>query len=136
MSIINTYTIPDRIISGPSSGEKFVGNVWWKIPEGNITFRNYKDLVEWSAATGQEKLNGVIQGKQVDPLMAGPFTIDLTDPHELKSLHGFTLKHETTVKAGGVNLNYNFNLNIPARDFFGNAIKKYTTTPGIHELSK
>ena len=67
----NIFIGEGQIIDGPQSGEKFIGNIWWNA-NNEIKFRGYKNLAEWSYATGQENLNGETIGKQINPLLTGP----------------------------------------------------------------
>ena len=46
------------IVSGPTSGDKFMGNVWWNTPGKQIRFRGNDSLKEWSTKTGQETTEG------------------------------------------------------------------------------
>ena len=93
----NIFIGSDNVVYGPSSGDKFVNNIWWTA-RTNIFFRNYKDLADWSAATGQEKWEGETKGKQIDPKLRGPFVTALTDPYQLHSLTGYSLLSESPVK--------------------------------------
>ncbi|HLG40846.1 MAG TPA: right-handed parallel beta-helix repeat-containing protein [Chitinophagaceae bacterium] len=132
----NIFIGAGQIVNGPSSGEKFVGNVWWN-ENKVITFRGYKNLFAWSEATGQEKLNGQVAGKQTDPFLKGPFTADLTDPYKLNSLAGYTLKPESPLKNKGLNLQTLFKISFPANDFFDNPVPQgENPEPGIHEIEE
>ena len=123
------------IISGPSSGEIFLGNVWWNTAAGLIKFRGYNNLADWANATGQEKFNGEITGLQADPLLNGPFLTDLKNPYKLRSLDGYKLQNNSPVTGRGINLKALFNIIAPSDDFFGNSIQKgVASEPGIHEL--
>src|SRR6476646_690859 len=121
------------VVHGPSSGEKFIGNLWWKAGEV-ITFRDHKDLTGWSAATGQERVNGQIVGKEIDPKLRGPFITTLTDPYQLRSLTGYSLMPESPVK------NYTLDLALlripPAPlDFFNGPVFQQTN-PGIQQIKR
>ncbi len=121
------------VVHGPSSGEKFIGNVWWKAGEG-ITFRDYKDLSTWSVATGQEKLNGQIAGKEIDPKLKGPFITTITDPYQLHSLTGYTLLPESSLRNSGLDL-HDFDIPLAQHDFFNNTVPKQST-PGVQQLKR
>jgi len=129
----NIFIGSDSIVHGPSSGEKFVNNVWWTAG-GKIFFRNYKDLSSWSAATGQEKLEGEIKGRQTDPKLKGPFPTTLTDPYQLHSLVGYSLVRDSPVKNYVVNL---ASLQIPLalHDFFNNPVSQQSN-PGIQQVER
>ena len=81
------------VVHGPSSGEKFMGNIWWK-PGQDITFRDHRDLVEWSAATGQERLNGQIAGRQIDQTLKALYYYHYGSL-SLRSLTGYSLMTES-----------------------------------------
>ena len=121
------------IVQGPSSGEKFIGNIWWKAGE-KITFRDHKDLIEWSTVTGQEKWNGLIAGKEIDPKLKGPFVTAITDPYQLHSLTGFTLMPESPLKNSLMDLT---RLQIPpaAHDFFNGPVSQQSN-PGVQQLER
>lgn len=121
------------VVHGPTSGEKFIGNVWWKAGEG-ITFRDHKDLAAWSEATGQEKLNGQIAGKEIDPKLNGPFVTTITDPYQLYSLVGYTLSKKSPLYDSASGLT-RFKLASPARDFFDNPVSG-NSIPGIYQGEK
>ena len=124
------------IVHGPSSGEKFIGNVWWTAGN-NIAFREYKKLTDWAAATGQEKLNGQMMGKQVDPQLMGPFLTTVTDPYQLHSLSGYSLLPQSSLRNSGLNLQDLFKIKITPHDFFGNKVPQGSNPePGVHEMDE
>jgi hypothetical protein len=129
----NIFMGSGSVVHGPSSGEKFINNIWWPAA-GNISFRNYKDLAEWSAATGQEKLNGEIKGKQIDPELKGPFLTTLADPYQLHLLSSYMLLSGSPVKNFTLNL---ASLQIPlaSHDFFNNPVSQ-NVIPGIHAFKQ
>jgi hypothetical protein len=129
----NIFIGSGPVVHGPSSGEEFIGNIWWTAG-GEIMFRDHKDLAEWSAATGQEKLNGQSVGKQVDPKLKGPFVTTITDPYQLDSLTGYTLLKESTLHNYGLDL-VDFKIPIPQHDFFGKPVSG-NITPGICQVEK
>ena len=129
----NIFMTEGEIVHGPSSGEKFLGNIW-RNSGSKISFRGFRSLNEWATKTNQERLNGEIVGRQIDPLIKGPFTTNLTDPYQLNSLIGLTLKPESPVKDKGLDLPALFKMKYPSHDFFGNPIPKGKgIDPGIHE---
>jgi hypothetical protein len=132
----NIFIGSGQIINGPQSGEKFIGNIWWG-ENSDIQFRGYKNLGEWANATGQEKLNGQLAGKQVDPLLNGPFITGLTDPYKLNSLTGYMLQPGSPLKNSGLNLQVLFKIPFPSRDFFGGPVPLGNNPePGICEIKE
>lgn len=130
----NIFIGRSEIVHGPSSGEKFLGNIWWK-DSVEISFRGNKDLSAWSKLSGQEMMNGQVIGKQIDPELRGPFIFDLTEPYSLKSLIGFMLNRTSPVKDQGVDLPKLFKIQYPQFDFYGNPVPKGKgIDPGIHEI--
>ncbi len=130
----NIFIGSGKIIDGPSSGERFAGNVWWTF-KGNIRFRDYASLNQWADSTGQEKWNGQLVGKQVNPLLHGPFITRLTDPHKLHTLHEYQLRENTPVKNQGLDLYNLFQIPPAPHDFYGNKVPRGKgLEPGIAEI--
>lgn len=130
----NIFIGSGPIVHGPSSGEKFINNVWWTA--GNeIVFREHKNLADWSKATDQEKLNGIMVGKQVDPQLKGPLLTTITDPYTLHSLTGYTLLTQSPLKNKGLRFETLSKIPVATHDFFGNPVLKGNNPePGIHEI--
>jgi hypothetical protein len=132
----NIFIGSEKIIDGPTSGEKFIGNVWWP-SGGKIKFRDHNTVIDWAEATGQEKLNGQIMGKQINPRLQGPFVTHLTDPYQLHSLLNYTLQSTSSLKNTGLNLFALFNVPLPPNDFYGNPVPMgINPEPGIFELKE
>jgi len=129
----NIFIGTGEIIHGPTSGERFNGNIWWNA-EGEIKFRGYKTLEAWSRATGQEKLKGEITGRQIDPMLMGPFVTDLTDPYKLQSLTGYTLKNGSPILDSGLDLPDFFKIPLARVDLFGTPLpQSKNREPGVYE---
>jgi parallel beta-helix repeat protein len=126
-----------NIVEGPTSGDKFLGNIWWNAENCNIAFRGYESLNKWANATGQEKSHGKIAGLQIDPLLIGPMNATVVDPKNLHLLHGFKLNDKSPVKNRGVNVKELLNIVLPDHDFFGNSIiQGASIEPGIFEIEE
>lgn len=131
----NIFIGTDDIVSGPTSGETFLGNVWWNVKGRVIKFRGYNSFADWANATGQEKLIGEIKGAQIDPKLKGPFTTKLVDPYQLNSLNGFKLQDGSPIIDRGVDIKALYDIVNVANDFFGNpSLIGNAIEPGIHEL--
>ena len=117
--------------------EKYLqGNVWWNIG-AEIQFRDHKNLEAWATSSGQEKINGVLIGKQIDPLLKGPFNTDLTNPHQLHTLLGYTLQTGSPLINNGQQPSGQFKFPQSSTDFFGNALTRgKSPEPGIHERTE
>jgi hypothetical protein len=129
----NIFVGSDSVVHGPSSGEKFVHNIWWSAG-GRIFFRGYNSLSEWSAATGQEKLDGEPRGRQIDPKLKGPFLTNLTDPYQLNLLTGYSLMPGSPVKNSILDLT-TLQIPIAPHDFFGNPVSQQSN-PGVQQLKR
>jgi Right handed beta helix region len=134
----NIFIGSGTIVNGPASGEKFLANVWWKTENNkHITFREYEDLLKWSVASGQEELDGEILGKQIDPLLLGPFHTTISDPYRLASLAGYQLSPQSPVKNSGIKPKNPKGIPISKTDFFGNIVPQGSSPePGIHEIKE
>lgn len=133
----NIFLSNGDIVSGPTSGDRFLGNVWWHASEGKSTFRGYDSLEAWSDATGQEIYAGILRGSQTDPLFKGPPYTSITDPYRLERLVGFRLSENSPVKDKGIApASVNAPV-IPTSDFFGKPVPQGSgLEPGIHEISE
>ena len=132
----NIFMGSGKIIDGPSSGEKFIGNAWWSA-RGEIKFREYANLSAWSVSTGQEKLNGQLAGWVVNPLLKGPFVTRLTDPYQLSKLKGYMLQPRSPLRNKGLDLVAQFKIPFSPHDFYGNPVPMGPKPePGIHELKE
>ena len=122
-----------NIVNGPSSGEKFVGNIWWP-SKANIKFRNFVSLAQWADSTGQEKWNGFVVGKEIDPLLKGPLSTRLADTHQLQSLHQFQLQPNSPITDQGFDLKKLLHVPYAGHDFYNNKVPQGKgVEPGIYE---
>ena len=124
----------DDLILGNIAGSTFLGNDWWNAGK-DIKFPGFKNVNEWAKVTGQEMLNGKMEGMQVDPLLKGPFTTDITDPWQLDKLEGYVLNLNSPIKNRGVDLKSVFGIDLPSTDFYGNDIPDGNANePGIFQM--
>jgi len=123
----NIFLGDGDVVHGPSSGEKFISNVWWNAGK-EITFRGHKSLAEWSNTEWQAA------GRQIDPKLEGPFLTTITDPYQLHTLTGYTLLKESPLRNSRLDLH---DLQIPfvRQDFFDNPVSSQST-PGIQQAEK
>jgi hypothetical protein len=132
----NIFIAKNNLVNGPSSGEKFLGNVWWPLEKG-APFRNYNSLENWARATGQEMGNGKPAGLQTDPLLKGPLEISATNPYQLEKLTAFQLQPSSPLKNKGMNVAAEFNLKKAETDFYGNNIQgSEHPEPGVYEMGE
>lgn len=121
------------VVKGPSSGEKFRGNVWWSTEK--ITFRGYPSLNDWAMATTQEMLAGKITGMQVDPALNGLPVISITNPYKLSSLEVLKLRNNSPLIDSGWPLDRSFKIPLPTEDFFGTPVpQNKMVEPGVFEM--
>ena len=70
-----------------------------------------------------------------DPVLNGPFIIDITDPYKLNTLEGLKLQSGSPLRDSGVEIRSMYGFDPPLTDFFGNPVPKGSAPePGIHEL--
>ena len=67
----NIFIGAGNIVEGPTSGDRFRGNVWWQVRGSDITFRDHDDLENWAKKMDQEMIHGEIVGMQMDPVLKG-----------------------------------------------------------------
>jgi hypothetical protein len=132
----NLFIGKQELVSGPTSGEKFIGNVYWRLDDQAISFRGFKSLKDWAESTKQEKWNGKLVGKVLNPRLKGPLTIKTTDPYQLDQLTAYQLQEPSPLKDSGINLEKIGVINLPPTDFYGNPITdRNSTEPGIYEIN-
>lgn len=129
----NIFIGKGQIIQGPSSGETFVGNIWWSAG-GKITFRGYPSLHAWAHTIGQEMVDGILIGSQQDPRLKLADQVLVTDPRKLASLVDFKLTAESPLINKGLNFDTGIKLPLPTIDFYGNAVPQGNgPEPGVFE---
>ncbi len=81
-------------------------------------------------------MDGKLVGINVDRLLVGPLTINLTtDSQQLGTLTGYKLQATSPLKDKGLNIQSLFKINVPLQDLYGNAVfKGVAPEPGVHEL--
>lgn len=132
----NLFLGKGELISGPTSGEKFIGNVYWKLDDQAISFRGFKSLEDWAMSTMQETWNEKLVGKVIDPVLKGPLTVDITDPRQLDQLTGFQLQGNSPLRKDGIDLGEMGIPSLPPTDYFGNPITDPSSIePGIYETN-
>jgi hypothetical protein len=133
----NIFIGTDEIVHGPSSGEKFAGNVWWHAQKNSrISFRGFSSLNEWAASSGQETARGEVVGKQMDPLLFGTNAYFITDPYKLQSVMGFKLQSTSPLINSGMPLQMFFDVPLPRTDFYGTPLPQHNPEPGVWEFSE
>ncbi|MEZ0392121.1 MAG: right-handed parallel beta-helix repeat-containing protein [Pseudobdellovibrionaceae bacterium] len=106
-------------------GATLQGNTYWSVGSPLKIVWNgttYSSLTSFQAATGQEKLNGVSVGKQVDPLFKSPgLGTAVNNPSLLESLANYDLLSTSPLINKGLSLSQ-FGINPGTRDFRGRTL--------------
>lgn len=132
----NIFIGNDQLAGKNKTGSRFIGNVWWGTG-GKTRFGDYASLKTWAMATGQEMENGTLAGIQADPRLKGPFITELTDPYQLNTLTGYSLKPDSPLLDRGKEVKSMFGTGLPDHDFFGNVVPKgELPEPGINEMTE
>jgi len=130
----NIFIGTGKLVNGPTSGEKFIGNVWWS-PDGKPSFRKYNSLEEWAEKTGQEILHGKLAGIQADPMLTGQLPISITDPYQIDSLKIFRLRSDSPLKNKGMDVTAMYKVENVKKDLYGNKVPSGSSVePGVYEL--
>ncbi len=118
-----------RLISGDAFKVRFEGNLYWLLDGGKFSVDGYDSLEAWSAATGQERVNGVLVGQWAAPRLVRMGKASCTKPTDLAALKEYHLKHGSSCIGAGVPIEDN-----GGRDFWGNPVaKEGKPTIGAHE---
>jgi len=111
-------------VAGGQSNALFQNNSYWAAGSPiqmswNSTL--YSGLSAWRAATGQEKVNGIDAGFEVDPGLSGPaLPVTLGDASLLSTLSAYRLNTTSPLVDRGLNLT-GFGIASGPFDFYGNA---------------
>ena len=106
----------------PIGSLMFTGNDYFGPDQIKWNSKIYKNVVEWQAATGQEKINGSGVALTADPKLyvyGGGQTTYGYHPHSLPSLSGYQLQAGSSASGGGVNLLAQYDITLPKTDYFG-----------------
>lgn len=114
-----------------AAGVTFQGNDYWnsggsfKIIWGTTT---YTSLSAWRTATGQEKINGVASGFQVDPQYSDTTKgKTFNDATKIISLTSYKIKSTSALYNTGIDLKTKFGIAVGLRDYWGNSLAGKTT---------
>lgn len=96
----------------------------YKSLSGNRKIAGYKNLHEWTRATGNELLNKKVIGVDIDPGLLNPGSCTLTDPLKLNSdnLAGYYPKSGSPLIDHGLDLKKLFNINPGLKDITGKPV--------------
>jgi hypothetical protein len=113
----NIFVCAGQVIAGDAPRGRFENNVYWSVNEHAISFDGYASLTEWAAATGQEKIDGAIAGKCVDPKLTKANAAMPTDPAKLAELGAYRLLSDSPCLNAGTPMKDN-----GGRDFWGHPV--------------
>jgi hypothetical protein len=131
----NIFVSGEAQIEGGSAKGRFEGNIYWAMGDGGFLVDGYTDFSKWVEASGQEKINGTVVGRYVDPLLRKDEPGLLSDPTKLETLTAYQLRADSPAIDIGLDLKKQFNLNPGMKDFYGNSLPqrgKYDV--GAHEF--
>ena len=92
-----------------SNNARFEGNCYWTIG-GGFAVDGYPSLDAWAAATGQETLDGVLVGLNVDPGWEPSGIGRVSDPDQLHMLTAYRLLAGSPLIDRGLNLRKQFGI--------------------------
>jgi len=118
----NVFVSGEAQIEGGAEKGVFQGNIYWAMGDGGFLVDGYKSFKEWAAATGQEKVDGKVVGRYVDPLLQKNGTGLLTDPTKLPGLPEYQLLPGSPAIDSGLDLRSLFGLDPGPKDFYGNPL--------------
>lgn len=121
----NVFMYSEALIAEGKSpeGEVFLGNLYWKL-DGETSFFGHENLEAWSAASGQEMLEGRLVGLNQDPMLHAPGSVELTDPGRIapETLAAYIPLPGSPLVDRGLDLGDLLNLEVGERDLPGTRI--------------
>jgi hypothetical protein len=113
-----------------AGGWSFNGNCYWT-DGSNLKFRwdsnTYTSLEAWRSATGQEKLEDVNTGFELDPQLTNAGRGGtIGDPSKLNTLSAYRLLPTSPMIDSGIDLLSTFGINPGSHDFYGTKIPQLT----------
>ena len=122
-----------RLVSGAMNAV-FQGNWYWNRGAAEFDVDGFESLAAWSAATGQEKLDGKLVGGYGDPrLSAVGAAAPLTEPRLLPQLLAYLAQADSPLTGAGLELARRFALADGEADFWGNRLPAGARSFGMHE---
>lgn len=115
----NIFVCAGDVITGEAKRGRFENNIYWLAEGCSLTFDGHETFEAWVAATGQEKVNGEVVGRYVDPKLIITDDAGITDPTRLTELRAYKLKAGSPCIGAGVPIEDN-----GGRDFWGNKLPK------------
>jgi hypothetical protein len=103
--------------------EVFQGNCYWSL-KGDESIAGYKNMKEWALSAGQEMIDGNMVGFYTDPMLQGPFVLNVTDPEEInvRNLSAFALRSGSPLIDRGLDLGKLYRINTGSNDIAGTPV--------------
>ncbi|MHC4480026.1 MAG: right-handed parallel beta-helix repeat-containing protein [Planctomycetota bacterium] len=113
----NIFISGTELIIGGSEKGRLEGNLYWAVGEEGFSVDGCRSFEEWVEKTGQERADGKVVGRYVDPMLVGMGEATLTDPRKLGELKEYRLRPGSPCVGAGVPVEDN-----GGRDFWGNEL--------------
>jgi len=113
----NIFICSGDAIIGDAQTSRFENNLYWPADERGLSFAGHATLREWAEATGQEKVNGKLVGKYVDPSLTDVGARMPTSPSKLARMAAYRLKRDSACLQAGTPIKDN-----GGRDFWGKTV--------------
>jgi len=127
----NLFITGSAPIHGAYSKSRYVRNLYWCLDESGFDMDGCRSIQEWSAATGQEKMEEKIAGLYADPrvIMPDPDAEMLAEPISPDTLKVCMLQAGSPCIGAGITIPDN-----GGRDFWGNRVPEgIPPAIGAHE---
>jgi len=115
----NIFICSGDAVSGEAKRGRFENNLYWSADERALSFDGHATLAEWAEATGQEKTDGQVVGKYVDPKLTMTDTAMPVDPVKLARVTAYELTPYSPCMKAGIPIKDN-----GGRDFWGHRVPK------------
>mgnify|MGYP000860177188 CR=1 FL=1 len=117
----NIFICSGDVIGGEGQRGRFENNVYWSADGKPLTFDGRATLHEWAETTGQEKTDGTILGRSLDPRVNEVNAVNavttLFDPTKLPALTAYRVQPDSPCLKAGIPI-----ANNGGRDFWGNPV--------------
>lgn len=117
----NIFVAKDKLTKGLSVNDVFAGNNWWSLADG-FNMNDEKDFNVWVNQTGQEKLNDVVRGVNLNPGFESTSTNNITNPLELTSFIKYKLPSTSLLRTQGIDLKTELGIETHDKDFNQNTL--------------
>lgn len=106
-----------KLIGGGAHKARFEGNLYWMLNGKPFEVDGYDSLDAWSAATGQETVNGALAGRWADPKLRRPGSVNGATVKQFAEIDAYLPEGDSPCLRAGIPITTNGN-----QDFRGNPI--------------